>query len=582
MKKLILVLICISLFKTTAFATKKENLNSINIMNNKNNIEKDIEKILNNVEKFKDSFGYNDSLKKLETVNKNVLSLYNSFVKIKKILPNAIISNDTEEVISLEKYIITLISAVLLKEQISLAASSLCAIKKSSEYEKINIDLKNKIENFLKEHYKNCFDLKKYSSIIDKIFEEINLKISSVPITNRKELNNKKNKNKTKIIKKLLENELELLENKRTLMCFVEDYVNKFSEFYDSYIASDLNYKISEEFKIFLKNLFRILDIEQTYIEYFNSLINIITENGYKLTDNEIDILQETNDYFYKIKEIDEKKQDIINVMSSPVFNLSNAKEKVIYEIDLFFDSFKEKDSMIFIDSIKTLKNSLCEMDINTLKEIQELEKNDYDGDTITCDRDTLEKIRIQLTNIKNFKLKFKKPFKDIKNQIERLNLEKEYEEKIKKVEEIFNNCEKVKQYYDIHNSIVDDLKNKNKIEIEYQNQLAIAVTLWNKNKDILKSKKENFEKILKNLKYCTKDFLENEICVLDAILKDLKYFYNGKIAYSKEKVEDCYNEKTIKDFKNVVREYHTYYEFFKNARETFFAEFENLKNVSQ
>ena len=582
MKKLILVLICISLFKTTVFATKKENLNSINIMNNENNIEKDIEKILNNVEKFKDSFGYDNSLKKLEKVNKSILSLYNSFVKIKKILPNAIISNDTEEVISLEKYIITLISAVLLKEQISLAASSLCAIKKSSEYEKINIDLKNKIENFLKEHYKNCFDLKKYSSIIDKIFEEINLKISSVPITNRKELNNKKNKNKTKIIKKLLENELELLENKRTLMCFVEDYVNKFSEFYDSYIASDLNYKISEEFKIFLKNLFRILDIEQTYIEYFNSLINIITENGYKLTDKEIDVLKETNDYFYKIKEIDEKKQDIINVMSSPVFNLSNAKEKVIYEIDLFFDSFKEKDSMIFIDSIKTLKNSLCEMDINTLKEIQELEKNDYDGDTITCDRDTLEKIRIQLTNIKNFKLKFKKPFKDIKDQIERLNLEKEYEEKIQKVEEIFNNCEKVKQYYDIHNSIVDDLKNKNKIEIEYQNQLAIAVALWNKNKEILKSKKENFEKILKDLKYCNEDFLENEICVLDTILKDLKYFYNGKIAYSKEKVEDCYNEKTIKDFKNVVREYHTYYEFFKNARETFFAEFENLKNVSQ
>ena len=582
MKKLILVLICISLFKTTVFATKKENLNSINIINNENNIEKDIEKILNNVEKFKDDFGYDNSLKKLEKVNKSILSLYNSFVKIKKILPNAIISNDTEEVISLEKYIITLISAILLKEQISLAASSLCTIKKSSEYEKINIDLKNKIENFLKEHYKNCFDLKKYSSIIDKIFEEINLKISSVPITNRKELNNKKNKNKTKIIKKLLENELDLLENKRTFMCFVEDYVNKFSEFYNSYIASDLNYKISEEFKIFLKNLFRILDIEQTYIEYFNSLINIITENGYKLTDNEIDILQETNDYFYKIKEIDEKKQDIINVMSSPVFNLSNAKEKVIYEIDLFFDSFKEKDSMIFIDSIKTLKNSLCEMDINTLKEIQELEKNDYDGDTITCDRDTLEKIRIQLTNIKNFKLKFKKPFKDIKNQIERLNLEKEYKEKIQKVEEIFNNCEKVKQYYDIHNSIVDDLKNKNKIEIEYQNQLAIAVTLWNKNKDILKSKKENFEKILKNLKYCNEDFLENEISVLDAILKDLKYFYNGKIAYSKEKVEDCYNEKTIKDFKNVVREYHTYYEFFKNARETFFAEFENLKNVSQ
>ncbi len=581
MKKLILVLICISLFKTTAFATKKENLNSINIMNNKNNIEKDIEKILNNVEKFKDSFGYDDSLKKLEKVNKSILSLYNSFAKIKKILPNAIISNDTEEVISLEKYIITLISAVLLKEQISLAASSLYAIKKSSEYEKINIDLKNKIENFLKEHYKNCFDLKKYSSIIDKIFEEINLKISSVPITNRKELNNKKNKNKTKIIKKLLENELELLENKRTLMCFVEDYVNKFSEFYDSYIASDLNYKISEEFKIFLKNLFRILDIEQTYIEYFNSLINIITENGYKLTDKEIDVLKETNDYFYKIKEIDEKKQDIINVINSPIFNLSNAKEKVIYEIDLFFDSFKEKDSMIFIDSIKTLKNSLCEMDINTLKEIQELEKNDYDGDTITCDRDTLEKIRIQLTNIKNFKLKFKKTFKEIKDQIERLNLEKEYEEKIQKVEEIFNNCEKVKQYYDIHNSIVDDLKNKNKIEIEYQNQLAIAVTLWNKNKEILKSKKENFEKILKNLKYCTKDFLENEICVLDTILKDLKYFYNGKIAYSKEKVEDCYNEKTIKDFKNVVREYHTYYEFFKNARETFSTEFENLKNVS-
>ena len=577
MKKLILVLICISLFKTTVFATKKENLNSINIINNENNIEKDIEKILNNVEKFKDDFGYDNSLKKLEKVNKSILSLYNSFVKIKKILPNAIISNDTEEVISLEKYIITLISAILLKEQISLAASSLCTIKKSSEYEKINIDLKNKIENFLKKHYKNCFDLKKYSSIIDKIFEEINLKISSVPITNRKELNNKKNKNKTKIIKKLLENELELLENKRTLMCFVEDYVNKFSEFYDSYIASDLNYKISEEFKIFLKNLFRILDIEQTYIEYFNSLISIITENGYKLTDNEIDILQETNDYFYKIKEIDEKKQDIINVMSSPVFNLSNAKEKVIYEIDLFFDSFKEKDSMIFIDSIKTLKNSLCEMDINTLKEIQELEKNDYDGDTITCDRDTLEKIRIQLTNIKNFKLKFKKPFKEIKDQIERLNLEKEYKEKIQKVEEIFNNCEKVKQYYDIHNSIVDDLKNKNKIEIEYQNQLAIAVTLWNKNKDILKSKKENFEKILKNLKYCNEDFLENEISVLDAILKDLKYFYNGKIAYSKEKVEDCYNEKTIKDFKNVVREYHTYYEFFKNARETFFAEFENL-----
>ena len=113
MKKIILILICISLFKTTVFATKKENLNSINIVDNENNIEKNITKIINNVEKFKETFGYDDSLKKLEIVNESILALYESFLKIKKILPTAAISNDTDEVISLEKYILTLISAVL-------------------------------------------------------------------------------------------------------------------------------------------------------------------------------------------------------------------------------------------------------------------------------------------------------------------------------------------------------------------------------------------------------------------------------------------------------------------------------------
>lgn len=578
MKKIILILICISLFKTTVFATKKENLNSINIVDNENNIEKNITKIINNAEKFKETFGYDDSLKKLEIVNESILALYESFLKIKKILPTAAISNDTDEVISLEKYILTLISAVLLKEQISLAASSLNSIRKSAEYKKIDIKLKEKTENFLKEHYKNCFNLKKYTSLIDKIFKEISLKITSVSIIDSKKLDEKNDKDKTKIIKMLLENELKLLKNKKTSMYFIEEYINKFSEFYDSYIASDLNYKISEELKFFLENLFRIIDIEKTYIEYFNSLINIISKNKYILTGKELDVLQETNDYFYGIKKIDEKKQDILNVINSSALNISSATEKTIYEIDLFFKSFKNKDSIIFIDNIKTLVNNLCILDINNLKEIQELEKNNYDGDPIICDSDTLEKIEIHLRNIKNFEQKFKKLFKDVKDQIERLNLEQEYKEQIQKVEDIFNNCEKVKQYYAIHNSIIDDLKDKNKLEIEYENQLTIAVNLWNKNKKILESKKENFEKILKGLENCTKDFLENEICVLDVILKDLNYFYNDKIAYSKEKVDDCYDKETIKEFRNVVREYHSFYEFFKKTKENFLAELKKIK----
>lgn len=578
MKKIILILICISLFKTTVFATKKENLNSINIVDNENNIEKNITKIINNAEKFKETFGYDDSLKKLEIVNESILALYESFLKIKKILPTAAISNDTDEVISLEKYILTLISAVLLKEQISLAASSLNSIRKSAEYKKIDIKLKEKTENFLKEHYKNCFNLKKYTSLIDKIFKEISLKITSVSIIDSKKLDEKNDKDKTKIIKMLLENELKLLKNKKTSMYFIEEYINKFSEFYDSYIASDLNYKISEELKFFLENLFRIIDIEKTYIEYFNSLINIISKNKYILTGKELDVLQETNDYFYGIKKIDEKKQDILNVINSSALNISSATEKTIYEIDLFFKSFKNKDSIIFIDNIKTLVNNLCILDINNLKEIQELEKNNYDGDPIICDSDTLEKIEIHLRNIKNFEQKFKKLFKDVKDQIERLNLEQEYKEQIQKVEDIFNNCEKVKQYYAIHNSIIDDLKDKNKLEIEYENQLTVAVNFWNKNKEILKSKKENFEKILKGLENCTKDFLENEICVLDVILKDLNYFYNDKIAYSKEKVDDCYDKETIKEFRNVVREYHSFYEFFKKTKENFLAELKKIK----
>lgn len=578
MKKIILILICISLFKTTVFATKKENLNSINIIDDENNIEKNITKIINNAEKFKETFGYDDSLKKLEIVNESILALYESFLKIKKILPTAAISNDTDEVISLEKYILTLISAVLLKEQISLAASSLNSIRKSAEYKKIDIKLKEKTEIFLKEHYKNCFNLKKYTSLIDKIFKEINLKIASVSIIDSKKLNEKNDKDKTKIIKKLLENELKLLKNKKTSMYFIEEYINKFSEFYDSYIASDLNYKISEELKFFLENLFRIIDIEKTYIEYFNSLINIISENKYILTGKELDVLQETNDYFYGIKKIDEKKQDILNVINSSALNISSATEKTIYEIDLFFKSFKNKDSIIFIDNIKTLVNNLCILDINNLKEIQELEKNNYDGDPIICDSDTLEKIEIHLRNIKNFEQKFKKLFEDVKDQIERLNLEQEYKEQIQKVEDIFNNCEKVKQYYAIHNSIIDDLKDKNKLEIEYENQLTVAVNLWNKNKKILESKKENFEKILKGLENCTKDFLENEICVLDVILKDLNYFYNDKIAYSKEKVDDCYDKETIKEFRNVVREYHSFYEFFKKTKENFLTELKKIK----
>lgn len=578
MKKIILILICISLFKTTVFATKKENLNSINIVDNENNIEKNITKIINNAEKFKETFGYDDSLKKLEIVNESILALYESFLKIKKILPTAAISNDTDEVISLEKYILTLISAVLLKEQISLAASSLNSIRKSAEYKKIDIKLKEKTENFLKEHYKNCFNLKKYTSLIDKIFKEISLKITSISIIDSKKLDEKNDKDKTKIIKMLLENELKLLKNKKTSMYFIEEYINKFSEFYDSYIASDLNYKISEELKFFLENLFRIIDIEKTYIEYFNSLINIISKNKYILTGKELDVLQETNDYFYGIKKIDEKKQDILNVINSSALNISSATEKTIYEIDLFFKSFKNKDSIIFIDNIKTLVNNLCILDINNLKEIQELEKNNYDGDPIICDSDTLEKIEIHLRNIKNFEQKFKKLFEDVKDQIERLNLEQEYKEQIQKVEDIFNNCEKVKQYYAIHNSIIDDLKDKNKLEIEYENQLTVAVNFWNKNKEILKSKKENFEKILKGLENCTKDFLENEICVLDVILKDLNYFYNDKIAYSKEKVDDCYDKETIKEFRNVVREYHSFYEFFKKTKENFLAELKKIK----
>ncbi len=576
MKKLILILICISLFKTTALATKKENLNSINIINSENKTEKDAIKILDNVENFENTYGYNDTFEKLEIVNKSILELYKSFSKLKDILKAAVISSNTNEVISLEKYIITLMSALLLKEHISLAASSLDSIRKSNKYKEIDINLKNRIENFLRNYYKNCFSLRKCTSLIDKLFEEIKLKIVSISIMDTKETNNIKNEEKTKLIKELLEKEMKLIKNKDNTMYFIQIFINKFFEFYDSYVKSNFAHKISEEFKIFLNNLFKIINIEKTCMKNFNSLIKIINENKYELTNEEINILQETNNYYQKIKEIDNKKKDMSNVIDFSIANTCSTEDKVKYEINLFFESFKNEQTMIFVNNIKTLKNSLCQVDIDILKEINEFEKNEYDGEPIIYDHDSVEKIRIQLINIENFKRKFKKPFKDVKDQIELLNLEDKYKEKIQMVEEIFNNCEKIKQYYELHNSIINDLKNKNKIKIEYQNQLEVATTIWNAHKETFKSKKENFEKILKNLKCCTQDILKNEIFVLDTILKDLNFFYNNNIAYSKEKVEDCCDNQIIKDFKNIVREYHTYYDFFKKAKETFSDKLQN------
>ena len=363
MKKVLIILLAIISSNMTVFATKKENnkkenLNSINIINEKTKTEKNIIKILDNVKKFKENFDCDISKEKLKKFDKKIIDIYNSFSDVKKTLSKVIISYDTTEAIFLEKCILNLMSVLLLKEEISLAASSLNLIKKSAEYKNIDENLQKDVYDFLKEYYENCLNLKKCISNIDKIFTETNLEIISMSFINKKNIDKLKNKEKSQQIKKLLQNELDLLKRKRSSMCFIEEYINKFSEFYDNYVESKFNYKITEEFKIFLKYLFRLIEIEKISMHAFNSLIEIITNNNFILTNDEIEKLKETNEYFYKIKEIDNKKQDISNIINSPIINTFSAKEKTIYEIDKFFQSFSEKPTVFFVDNINVVTDT--------------------------------------------------------------------------------------------------------------------------------------------------------------------------------------------------------------------------------
>ncbi len=588
---------------------EKENLNKINVINDENKVEEleiKIKKILNNFEEFKKINSFEEAIEILNSRKEFAQTTLNNFLFYKSEQNPFMINWNNLCLTALEENAISILFSILTKDEISVIAETLNKLKKEKEYEKVDKSLKDGVNNLLKECYKFIVALNSITSKFDKIFEDIPYEIVTITFKNDDDIIKQmqyKNKKISKELKKqialnkLFKDEIDFLNKKQPTVDVLEKHIEFFDYISGKLIEENFNYKITENVYRHLTYLDKIIDIEVATGDYFKYLIELLKKNNsLKCNAKEIEILNRIGSFFSKTKEIKDRTKTIKKFFEDLISNAKNSnnpeenpiissRDKMIESIDKYFESFEMNKIKNIIEKNKALKN----LDIykNMFSEI-----SNYKGETIHESQQYKLEIEEYLKKFRDFKKEFYNPYINLKQKLIYLDLEKEYKQKLDKVEKILRDSDLLENLYSSYIEMMDKLIDNSKMKLKYCNFLEVPIERWEslepmfkKNKEkiedfiaSLEKNKEKNEKIISSLKKDKNNYdyvynlaanIEEKILMIEYHLTDLKTFYGAHIENSKiiENEED--NDSLINQFKNIKRKYQEeYYEYFKKSKD--------------
>ncbi len=612
LKKIIILLVGVSLFKTTAYATKNEkNSNSIKIINKldtKQEMEKETRELLEKAKKIEKNFNLDEWSKILENLQNNLkaIMLFWPILQEEKKLESF---NNCDKTLNLiEKIILKCFPPIIMKDKFSLINTPLNKIKKSSEYKSFDDSLKSEVENFLRRYYT-------FSLNLTKILRQLNILILKTPKFNEliecasveTKLKNLNYSEKTDYINNMLNAKMEFSEEREHIKNLLNSYMKDFTNFYVQFNKCKFNHKITENYKNFLNFFFEVLKIEMVNKKNIDSLFEFKKKSKNVLSCEQENFFCNANSYFEKVAKTQEKLITLIDT----IHKLEENKEiKVIAPINdniknnaaIFFNSLKIPKIKNYINKNKEIIKKFAPLE-NYFKKIISGEEK-YEGRIVNFCEEKIEEVKQYLEDIKMLKKTYELDFLRVKKDLQNIQAEQIFKKEFIEMQEFIDNCEKVKNIYDLYFEFFEKMKNESKINVE-DDPLVASIEEWNIIKpileeyqkniltnlipligkdddeistDIQKDLNETISELNNNLNLILTDDLKKNITTaygnLRKGLKKLDDFHTLNIVNKKEK--KCSNT-SIKDrFKNVKIEYEIYKNSF-NAVKDFFKKYFKL-----
>ena len=609
LKKIIILLVGISLFKTTAYATKNEkNSNSIKIINKldaKQEMEKETKELLEKAKKIEEYFNLDEWSKILESLQNNLkaIMLFWPILQEEKKFES---SNNCDKTLNLiEKIILKCFPPIIIKDDFSLISTPLNKIKKSSEYTSFDDSLKSEVENFLRRYYT-------FSLNLTKILRQLNTFILKTPKFNEliecasveTKLKNLNYSEKTDYINNMLNAKMKFSEEREHIKNLLNSYMKDFTNFYVQFNKCNFNHKITENYKNFLNFFFEVLKIEMVNKKNIDSLFEFKKKSKDELSWEQENFFCNANSYFEKVA----KTQEKLIILLDTIHKLEENKEiKVIAPINdniknnaaIFFNSLKIPKIKNYINKNKEIIKKFAPLENYFKKMISGEEK--YKGRIVNFCEEKIEEVKQYLEDIKMLKKTYELDFLKVKKDLQNIQAEQIFKKEIDEMQEFIDNCEKVKNIYDLYFEFFEKMKNESNINIE-DDPLAASIKEWNSIKpkleeyqkniltnlipligkddneistDIQKDLNETISELNNNLNLILTDDLKENIKtaynnLIDGLNK-LDDFHTLNIVNKKEK--KCSDISIKNQFKNVKREYEIYKNSF-NAVKNFFKKY--------
>ena len=612
LKKIIILLIGISLFKTTAYATKNEgNSNSIKIINKldaKQEMEKETKDLLEKAKKIEENFNLDEWSKILKSLEDNLkaIMLFWPILQEEKKFES---SNNCDKTLNLiEKIILKCFPPIIIKDEFSLINTPLNKIKKSSEYTSFDDSLKSEVENFLRRYYT-------FSLNLTKILRQLNILILKTPKFNEliecasveTKLKNLNYSEKTDYINNMLKAKMKFSEEREHIKNLLNSYMKDFTNFYVQFNKCNFNHKITENYKNFLNFFFEVLKIEMVNKKNIDSLFEFKKKSKDELSWEQENFFCNTNSYFEKVAKTQEK---LITLLDT-IHKLEENKEiKVIAPINdniknnaaIFFNSLKIPKIKNYINKNKEIIKKFAPLE-NYFKKIISGEEK-YKGRIVNFCEEKIEEVKQYLEDIKMLKKTYELDFLKVKKDLQNIQAEQIFKKEIDEMQEFIDNCEKVKNIYDLYFEFFEKMKNESNINIE-DDPLVASIEEWNIIKPILEGYQKNIltnlipligkdddeisTDIQKDLNETISELNNNlNLILTDDLKENIKTAYNNLID-GLNKLDDFHTlnivnkkEKKCSDisiknqFKNVKREYEIYKNSF-NAVKNFFKKYFKL-----
>lgn len=608
LKKIVVLLIGISLLKTTTLAMEKEekkiNSNEItNKLETKQKIEEKIGNLLEEARKLEENFDLDVWHKNLKNAMKTFDLINVTWPKIKSQMQNRTepYNKSYHEILkNIQETIMHCLPAILAKDQFYLIATPLQEIKKNNEYKNINDSTKTNVDNFLRKYFR-------FSIIFKDILTELNIVIVQTSdldeLMERENIKEKlKNLNyseKTiKYIDDVIERSMDFSEKKGNIGKDLYTYIDEFNIFYEGFNKRKFNLKISENKKNFLNYLFKVLKIEMINKQIIDSFIEFKRNSKQELSYRQKNYVFNENTYFDKISETYEKLTTALSVINK----LEENKDIKTVEST---DSAIISNAKIFLDSLKTpkLKNYIKENKniINNLLPCKKLFEKilsgemEYKGRIINISKQKIEEKKKYVENLESIKNHYELQLSYAKKDLENIGMDQKFKKEIDEMQEFIDDCNKIKNLYNLYFQFWEKLENESKLNLE-QSPITAAIIEWNKIKPQLEEKQKNilnmaialfnnniilptditrdFKDIISNLIKNSNLILTDDvkeaigkiIIDLEAGLLKLRNFHSLNLYNMKKQEKECKNIDEKKQFKNIKREYELFYSNFNTA----------------